>query len=44
MSPKMCERLRLISQGLERNSFVRFKHRGRTYIFMDGRWWIAPKI
>lgn len=44
MSQEMRARLRLISQGLDRNSYVRFKHCGRTYIFMEGRWWTAPKI
>ena len=44
MSPRVRERLRLISRGLDRNSYVRFKHLGRTYIFMEGRWWTSPKI
>lgn len=44
MSPSVRERLRIISQGLDHNSYVRFTHRGQTYIFMEGQWWTAPKI
>lgn len=44
MSPRVRERLRLISRGLDRNSYVRFKHCGRTYIFMEGRWWTSPDL
>lgn len=44
MSKSVRERLRLISQGLDRYSYVRFKHCGRTYIFMEGRWWTSPDL
>ncbi len=44
MSPNVRERLRIISRGLDSNSFVRFTHRRRTYIFMEGRWWTAPDL
>ncbi len=44
MNPAVRERLRLISQGLDDYSYVRFKHCGRLYIFMEGRWWTAPDL
>ncbi|GHE02200.1 hypothetical protein U879_17610 [Defluviimonas sp. 20V17] len=44
MTRKMRDRLRLISRGLDEYSYVRFKHCGRVYIFMEGRWWTSPKV
>jgi len=44
MSPRVRERLRVMSQGLDRNSYVRYTQYGRTYIFMEGRWWTSPDI
>ncbi|MEL7445473.1 MAG: hypothetical protein AAGK02_06635 [Pseudomonadota bacterium] len=44
MSPRVRERLRLMSQGLDRNCHVRLIYLGRTYIFMEGRWWTSPDL
>lgn len=44
MSPSVRERLRIISRGLDCNCRVRLTLYGRTYIFMEGRWWTAPDL
>lgn len=44
MSFSLRERLRLISQGLSYSNHLRLTHRGRTYIFLEGRWWTALKL
>lgn len=44
MSPRVREWLRVISRGLDRNCHVRLTYMGRTYIFMEGKWWAAPKL
>ena len=44
MSKSVRNRLRLISRGLDPYCNVRLTYLGRTYIFMEGRWWTAPKL
>jgi hypothetical protein len=44
MSPRVRNRLRIISRGLDRYCHVRLTYLGRTYIFMEGRWWTAPDL
>ena len=44
MSKSIRERLSFLSRGLHYSCHVRLTHRGRTYIFMEGRWWAAPKL
>lgn len=44
MSPNVRNRLRIISRGLNHNCYVRLRYMGRTYIFMEGRWWTAPDL
>lgn len=44
MTPRTRECLRAISNLLDPNSYVRLTQHGRTYIFMEGRWWTAPDL
>jgi hypothetical protein len=44
MSPRVRNRLRLISSGLDHSCNVRLTYLGRTYIFMEGRWWTSPDL
>ena len=41
MSPRVRNRLRIISRGLDHSCTVRLTYLGRTSIFMEGRWWTA---
>lgn len=44
MNKSVRERLSFLSRGLHYSNHVRLTHRGRTYIFMEGRWWTAPTL